>query len=97
MIGFHAAGNPCDYSKYMGEEAKPKLARLLQYLHENGELPCSPILIEKDGEHEIIDGNHRVVAYLLWEQWKDREIFQKDPFPVTLSQEIEFWVVREDT
>ena len=95
MISFHAAGVPCAYSEFMGEEAGPRIARLLQYLREIGNLPCAPILVEKDGEHEIIDGNHRVVAYLLWEQWKDKEIFQKEPFPVTLSREIEFWIGRE--
>ena len=95
MISFHAAGVPCAYSEFMGEEAGPRIARLLQYLREIGNLPCAPILVEKDGEHEIIDGNHRVVAYLLWEQWKDKEIFQKEPVPVTLSREIEFWIGRE--
>ncbi|WP_162925871.1 hypothetical protein [Isoalcanivorax indicus] len=96
MIGFHEAGVPCPYSEFMGEEAKLKLAKLLQYLRESGNLPCSPILIEKRGEHEIIDGNHRVVAYLLWGYWKDKEVFQKEPFPVPLNQAIEFWVGRED-
>jgi hypothetical protein len=94
MIDFHADGVSCAYSEFMGEEAKSRLARLLQFLRENGNLPCPPILIETGGEYEIIDGNHRVVAYLLWERWKDKENFQKEPFPAALSREIEFWVGR---
>jgi hypothetical protein len=92
MVGFFVHSRPCNYSDFMGDEARPKLARLLQYLREQGDLPCKPILIKHVDKYEILDGNHRFVAYLLWEHWKDTKLFQKEPFPVTVSKEIEFWV-----
>jgi hypothetical protein len=96
IVGFHALNEENDYSRFMGEEAVHKLHQIIQYLRENGDLPCAPILIDHKGKYEILDGYHRVTAYLLCEQWKDTKTFQKEPFPVELDTEIEFWVGRSN-
>jgi len=92
IIGFHAKGESNNYSAYMGEEAKTRFHNLLYYLRVHGNLPCPAILIDHNNKYEVMDGNHRIAAYLLWEYWKDEAPFQKEPFPVAVSKEIQFWV-----
>jgi hypothetical protein len=88
----HAERAQNAYSEFMGEEARNRFHNIIWYLRNEGSLPCPPILLNHDGAYEILDGNHRVAAYQLWVNWKDQRPFQREPFPVPLMDEVEFWV-----
>lgn len=88
----HAEGADNAYSTYMGQEARDRFHNIIWYLRNEGVLPRPPVLLNHEGAYEILDGNHRVSAYQLWVNWKDKEIFQREPFPVDLAEAVDFWV-----
>jgi hypothetical protein len=92
IIAFHSAGEENEYSKFMGEESVFRFHQVIQFLREEGGFPHPPILLKHSEKYEVIDGNHRISAYYLWESWKDMPPFQKEPLPVSVSKDIQFWV-----
>lgn len=96
MVDFFVWGKKNGYSEYMGPEGKKKFHALLHYVIQNGEPPKAPILVSHTDGCEIMDGNHRLVAYLVWTEWQHNEQFLEklecEPVPIHLT--IPFWVGR---
>jgi hypothetical protein len=92
IIRAHELNESNPYSEFMGAEAQQRFHRLIWFLRTNGILPRPPIILEHRGQYEIMDGNHRFAAYLLWTRWQHKPPFQKEPFPVPLRETVAFWV-----
>ena len=45
-------------------DLKPRFESITQYISERGELPCAPVLVKGANGLCILDGNHRIAAYL---------------------------------
>jgi len=85
-------GTQNNYSRFMGQEAKDRFHSIIWYLRNEGTLPCAPVVLKHVEGYEILDGNHRVAAYQIWQNWKDQPTFQEEPLPVPIIEDVEFWV-----
>ena len=45
-------------------DLKPRFDRIVQYISEHGEFPCPPLLVKGPLGYNIVDGNHRMAAFL---------------------------------
>lgn len=91
IVRAHELGEKNPYSEFIGDDANERFHRLISFLRTKGNLPRPPIILNHGGLYEIMDGNHRFAAYLLWIRWQYGSPFQKEPFPVPLRETTAFW------
>jgi len=57
------------YSRDLGEDGKRRYGRCLKYIAANRVFPQPPILVLTElGEFDVLDGNHRFIAYISTER-----------------------------
>jgi hypothetical protein len=94
IIDAHTKNAVNDYSKFMGEEGKPRFAGLLTFVIQHGYPPKNPIVIRESGQYEVMDGNHRLAAYIAWSRCCQIDAFIKKLGCTTASlrDKIPIWV-----
>jgi hypothetical protein len=94
IISANTRNSVNSYSLFMGEEGKPRFMSLLKFIIQNGRPPKNPIVIRQGRYYDVMDGNHRLAAYITWSQWcQIDECVKKLGFtPATLPENISIWV-----
>ncbi len=94
LIRAYTKGENNVYARNLGERGKERFQLQLHQLIDNGVFPCPPVLVDHGGGSEIMDGNHRLAAYLVWLEWKENEFFlsklEKQPVALEVNQPIWF-------
>lgn len=60
----HALGKQNIMSEEIGPGSLERFNSILGYLKQHGDLPVPPVIIFNKGRFEVMDGNHRISAYL---------------------------------
>lgn len=71
-------------------DLKERFMRVVDHLKENGRLPGAPTLISETGGLSVLDGNHRIAAYLYSYGYFKLEL--DDSLLLKTQREQAFWV-----
>jgi hypothetical protein len=55
-------------NRFMGTGGNHSFVASLKYMMEYGNFPKSPIFMKEDNKYEILDGNHRFLAHIVWKE-----------------------------
>lgn len=53
-----------NFTSFTIQDGKRRFDGIVLYIIKNGSLPVKPILLYQNNEYEILDGNHRIAAYI---------------------------------
>lgn len=63
LLEANVAGARNVYAQQISD-TKQRFNRILQYLQQHGRLPIPPVLLSNGYQYTVLDGNHRLAAYL---------------------------------
>lgn len=76
LVAGYVLGQENMYTQTLGQNGKDRFDRVFRYLIENGTLPAPPIIInEGDDGYTVVDGNHRIAAFLGWFHLRNNKKF----------------------
>lgn len=100
-IGMLIRGHVSGEQNYMvaelgGADSQKRFYFHMRHIAENGAAIIPPILLAKDEGYDILDGNHRIAAYVAWATLRmNRDyVLQFKIVPAPLMQQVPVWIGR---
>jgi hypothetical protein len=99
LLDAYLNGVENEYWHSLGERGKDRFQFQLHQLIDYGVFLLPPVLVDHGDSYDIMDGNHRIAAYVAWQtlQLNEKFVTMLGKNPVKLNETQRIWIGGEST